>query len=176
MHLTTVVTISSKELYYSHTISMLVLVLLAVPLFAYTHTLSDLVLLTNPITALILVFFVLAGMVVHELLHALAFIAVRIPPKKIEFGIKPFYLYTHAHQWVSRNEYIFVLLVPVIALGVVPYLASLCTGNVYVFIWSLLMVRGAVGDFLMVAKCLNTSERILLVRDLPNDLGFEAQL
>lgn len=92
------------------------------------------------------------GALVHEGLHALAMIlAGRVPLNAIRFGVMWEALAPYAHCTVpmSAHAYRVVLLLPGLALGVVPALISLWNGDGGLLIFGYVFTTAALGDWLV---------------------------
>jgi len=101
---------------------------------------------------LLLVLLFVTGIVLHELIHAAVWIMfAKIPMKRIKFGfnLKTLTPFAHCGEPVTAKVYRIALLAPGFCLGVLPFLISLFTGNVWSFVFGMLFLITAVGDFLI---------------------------
>jgi hypothetical protein len=111
---------------------------------------------------LLYIFTIVAGMLVHELLHALAFLVFgNVSPKHIKFGIvwKVLTPYTHCELPVTALVYRCVLLFPAITLGLIPSILGIVYGKILVLLWGTILLIGSFGDILV----------FLLIRKIPNN-------
>jgi len=86
--------------------------------------------------------------VLHELIHAFAFICAGASPRAISFAVSWRHLTpaTFCHQPVSARAFRWVVAAPLIALGLVPSAYGLMTGSAAVTFWSAFMISAAAGD------------------------------
>lgn len=108
------------------------------------------------------------GLFLHELLHGFAAIIVgKNKPKEIKFGcnLKQGVLYCHATKPMKASAYEFVLLLPVIVTGIIPFVVSTIFANaVFIAVFAMLIAGGA-GDFVMVFDVLKNCKKDTLVID-----------
>lgn len=103
------------------------------------------------LAALVIAF--VASIVVHELIHGLAWaIAGRKAFSAVKFGFqwKTITPYAHLKEPIEVNAYRIGAFLPGLLLGILPYLVSLATGNAYLFWFGLLNTAAAGGDFLIL--------------------------
>ncbi len=125
-----------------------------------------------------LVFFVLllVLVVVHELIHGLSW-AIFSPRhwKDIEFGVMKQYLTPYCACCVplSKGQYIFGALMPLVLLGILPMIVGILVGSAPVMFMGVIMADAAAGDILIVWKilrCRTTAEQVLYI-DHPTQAG-----
>ncbi|MFA6596296.1 MAG: DUF3267 domain-containing protein [Ignavibacteriaceae bacterium] len=122
---------------------------------------------------LLLIFVFMIGVILHELIHALSWVAfARIPLSKIKFGFNVMTLspYAHCGEAVTAKVYRIALLTPAIILGIIPTLISFFTGSVWLLVPGVLFTVTACGDFLifwLIRKVKNDQ----LVADDPKKAG-----
>ena len=95
--------------------------------------------------------------VVHELIHGLSWaIFAEHHWKDIEFGFMKQYLTPYCTCCVplSKGQYIFGALMPLIVLGILPMLAGILMGSFSVLLMGIIMADAAAGDILIVWKIL----------------------
>jgi hypothetical protein len=89
-----------------------------------------------------------AGIVAHEGLHGLAMVFCGVPPRQVRFGVSlsrgAAFATTTAQ--LSIGQYRFVLVLPLVALGLAPFAVGLACGHVLVAKLGAIMVAGAGGD------------------------------
>jgi hypothetical protein len=114
-----------------------------------------------------------AGIVVHELIHGLSWMAAgRLPFAQMKFGfqLKTLTPYAHCTVPITKRAYVFGTLMPAAALGCIPFFISLITGNGWVLIFGILFTFAAVGDFLIV-WLIRTVPWNAMVEDHPENAG-----
>ncbi len=95
----------------------------------------------------------LAGVVVHELIHAVSWMAFgRLPRSAISFGIdkKTFSPYAHCKEPLEVNAYRLGGLMPGLVMGILPALAAVVTGSGWLLEFGLIFTLAAGGDFLIL--------------------------
>lgn len=125
-----------------------------------------------------LVFFVLlfALIVIHELIHGLSWaIFAEHHWKDIEFGFMKQYLtpYCTCGVPLSKGQYIFGALMPLVLLGLIPMLVGILTGSLQTLLMGIIMADAAAGDILIVWKILryrSGAESIVYI-DHPTQAG-----
>lgn len=134
---------------------------------------SDLVILfDNFLPALGLL---IAGIVVHELLHALGWmLASGLPWSAMEFGfsLKALAPYAHCREAMPVASYRIGVLLPGIVLGLFPYIAALFTGNGLLLVFGLIFSLAAAGDILMF-WVIRKIPKDSFVKDHPERVGCE---
>jgi hypothetical protein len=122
-----------------------------------------------------LVFFlvVVAGIGIHELIHALTWMVVgRKPRSTIRLGIqwKTMTPYAHLTEALEVNAYRAGALMPGLLLGILPYLLSLALGDGSLLWFSILHTTSAGGDWLIL-WLLRKVKGGMLVEDHPTQAG-----
>jgi hypothetical protein len=95
----------------------------------------------------------IAGIVLHELIHGLVFLLFcKNGLKSIEFGIMWKYLapYCHCKEPLPIRPYVIGALMPAIVLGFVPAGIGLFTGRFILLVFGMIFSIAAGGDFLTV--------------------------
>ena len=113
----------------------------------------------------------LVSIVVHELLHGIVFACyAKSGWKSIKFGIKWKYLmpYCHCNEPISKRAYMVALLLPLIAMGIIPSVLSLFIGSVNLLMYGILLISAALGDIYM-AWLLRKEETKTRILDHPNE-------
>jgi len=96
---------------------------------------------------------ILLGVVVHELIHGLAWVIFgRKPFSAIKFGFQWRSLtpYAHLKESVEVNAYRMGAFMPGFILGILPYIFSLALGNGDLFWFGLIHTAAAGGDWLIL--------------------------
>lgn len=121
---------------------------------------------------LFFLFFIL-GIVVHELLHGLAFgLFAKSGFKSIRFGFIKEYLtpYCHCKEPLKLKHYFIGALLPAVVLGVVPIILSFIMGSLFWLIFGIAFFSAAAGDFLVV-WVLRHEDPEALVQDHDSEAG-----
>ena len=127
----------------------------------------------NPILFFVLLF---ALIVIHELIHGLSWaIFAEHHWKDIEFGFMKQYLtpYCTCGVPLSKGQYIFGALMPLVLLGLIPMLVGILTGSLQTLLMGIIMADAAAGDILIVWKILryrSGAESIVYI-DHPTQAG-----
>lgn len=116
---------------------------------------------------------VLAGVVMHELLHAsTALFFCKKGIKSIRFGIhwKSLTPYCHCCESMTVRQYRLVVAMPGLVMGLLPVMVGLYTGALGIMLFGLFFTLAAGGDLLILwllrNECKNT-----LVQDHPTQIG-----
>jgi hypothetical protein len=113
-----------------------------------------------------------AGVVVHEGLHGLAMVSCGVPPGELRFGVQPSrgVAFATTRRPMAVGHYRFVLVLPLLVLGLVPFVAGLALGDALVAKLGSLMVLGAGGDVavLLALRSLPSGVRVV---DHPSQPG-----
>ncbi len=117
-----------------------------------------------------------ALIVVHELIHGLSWaIFAEHHWKDIEFGFMKQYLTPYCTCCVplSKGQYVFGALMPLIVLGILPMLAGILTGSFSVLLMGIIMADAAAGDILIVWKILRyrSGAENIVYMDHPTQAG-----
>lgn len=127
----------------------------------------------NPILFFVLLF---ALIVIHELIHGLSWaMFAEHHWKDIEFGFMKQYLtpYCTCGVPLSKGQYIFGALMPLVLLGLIPMLVGILTGSLQTLLMGIIMADAAAGDILIVWKILryrSGAESIVYI-DHPTQAG-----
>lgn len=126
--------------------------------------------LTNYVVLLLCV---TMGMVIHELLHAVAFAMgthARWQSVTFGFNMKEFAPYCHCSKDLSYNWFMLATLLPGLALGVAPLMVSLVIASGWLLAFGCFFTAGAAGDFLCAIRLFPFRGR--RVRDHADSIGF----
>jgi len=118
-------------------------------------------------------FMLLIGLLIHELIHMLVwawFASKPLSAFKIGFQWKTLTPYAHCREPMDIFPYRVGAFAPGLVLGVLPWLISLFTGNVLLFIFGLLYTTAAGGD-LLILWLLRHLKPGTLVEDHPTNAG-----
>jgi hypothetical protein len=119
----------------------------------------------------------LVGIILHELIHAAAFVfIVKVPKASIKFGFqkKTITPYVHCKIPVKVSLYRITLLAPGLLLGILPGIISIVTEQAWLLIYSIIFLIGSGGDFLILWMLRNTMKN-KLVQDHPTRCGCVIQ-
>lgn len=116
----------------------------------------------------------LAGIVVHELIHGLCWgVFAQAGFKSIKFGIiwQALTPYCHCKEVLTVSQYRIGALMPTIILGILPVIFSWITGNYLLLMFGIFLTVGGSGDLLVVwmTRKLNKTKKI---KDHPFKVGF----
>lgn len=115
----------------------------------------------------------IAGIVVHEMLHALTCVYLGNKPwRAIQFGIvwKALAPYAHLTEPVEVRAYRWGVAIPGIVLGLVPSLVGILTGIGAIMLFGLIFTLAAAGDALILWVT-RSVEAGKLVEDHPSRAG-----
>ena len=130
----------------------------------------------KPATMLLFLLVFAALIVVHELIHGLSWaIFAEHHWKDIEFGFMKQYLtpYCACGVPLSKGQYIFGALTPLILLGILPMIAGIAIGSLPLLFLGVIAADAAAGDILIVWKILryrSASEDVVYI-DHPTQAG-----
>ncbi len=113
------------------------------------------------------------GNVLHELVHALAWIVFgKLSFKDIKFGIdiKSVSAYAHLTQPVKLSAYRISIILPGLFVGLIPGLWGMFTGNFLALLWGIIFSISAASDFI-VYKILAGLPGSTLVSDHEEEIG-----
>jgi len=99
------------------------------------------------------IFIFIAGIIVHELLHGLAWAYFgKKPFRSIRFGfnVKAFSPYAHCREAMTIQAYRWGAAIPGLMLGLIPSALGLILGNGSIMIFGLLFTAAAGGDALII--------------------------
>lgn len=123
--------------------------------------------------SVILIVVVLLGIVVHELIHGIAWVIFgRKPFSAIKFGVqwKALTPYAHLKEPVEVNAYRIGAFMPGFILGILTYILSIVLGDGNLFWFSLVHTSAAGGDWLILWLIRNVRAG-RLVEDHPTNAG-----
>jgi len=167
---------SLKILLYSCVVFLIPYIFLWLYQFSFEHLSSTFKRLIEKYTFLsgfIPLFYIVLGIVLHELIHGLTFLPFcKNGFKSIKFGFLKQYLtpYCHCKEALKLKYYRIGVLMPAIILGFLPSVWAIVTGNFYLLCFGIFFIMGAAGDFmiLMILKNENPED---LVLDHPSEAG-----
>lgn len=127
----------------------------------------------NPLFPIAVVIVLLAGIVVHELIHGATFaLFAKHGFKSIKFGIllKMLTPYCHCKEPLKVKQYIVGAIMPAIILGLLPGIIAIFTGNVFLLIFAIFFTGAAAGDF-MIINLIYKEDKDTMGLDHPSEAG-----
>jgi hypothetical protein len=128
----------------------------------------------SPIDFVFLFISVIISFLIHELIHAIAFMKyTKHGYKSIKFGIlwKYMALYCHCNEFITVGQYRIVLIMPSIILGFIPIILGFCIPNFIILLFGCVMTMGGIGDFFCI-WILRNFKKNTMVMDHPDKVGF----
>ena len=117
--------------------------------------------------------FNLIGVVIHELIHGIAFIVIgKAKLSDVKFGViwKQLIPYAHCKVPLSIRAYKIALLLPVIITGFIPLIVGLSINSLLTVLVSACLIVGGIGDWIMYLKLrLFTNNAVVI--DHPSEIG-----
>lgn len=167
---------SLKILLYSCVVFLIPYVFLWQYQFSFEHLGSTFKRLIEKYTFLsgfIPLFFIVLGIVLHELIHGLTYLPFcKNGFKSIKFGFLKQYFtpYCHCKEPLKLKYYRIGVIMPAIILGFLPSVWAIVTGNFYLLCFGIFFIMVAAGDcmILMILKNENPED---LVLDHPSEAG-----
>ncbi len=113
----------------------------------------------------------LLGIVVHELIHGLTWMWVTHSSfKYLRFGLMTGAVYCHIDVPMRKRAYVAGALMPLILLGLLPYLVSFFIGSLWLMLFGTLLSSAAMGD-VMIVWVIRHESPDTLVYDHPSEAG-----
>ena len=113
----------------------------------------------------------LAYIALHELTHGAVMMACNA---KVHYGYKVAYAYAGSYAYFTRTAYAVIALAPVVVWGVIFAVLAVCLPREWfwvVWLWQLMNISGASGDFYCTCRILRAS-RGTLVQDTGTAMTF----
>lgn len=114
------------------------------------------------------------GIVVHELIHGVTWACfTKGGWKSIRFGVmwKMLTPYCHCNEPMRPRPYILGALMPLLVLGILPAVVSLCIGSLPLLFWGIIFISAAAGDIWMAGLLMKESPDCMVL-DHPSEAGF----
>jgi hypothetical protein len=124
-------------------------------------------------SGVIIIGVMLAGIVLHELIHGITWsFYAKEGFKSIKFGVlwKSLTPYCHCKEPLTISKYIVGGIMPAVVLGFIPFFISLAVGKMAVLLFAIFFTSAAAGDF-MIIYSLRKEKRNDLVQDHPSKIG-----
>ena len=114
---------------------------------------------------------IFAGVAVHELIHGFTWMwATRSGFSHLRFGLLRGGAYCHIDVPMSKRKYVVGALMPLLLLGVVPFLLSFATNSLWLMLFGAIFIGCAMGDVLIV-WAIRKEPPDTLVYDHPSEPG-----
>ena len=114
---------------------------------------------------------IFAGVAVHELIHGFTWMwATRSGFSHLRFGLLQGGVYCHIDVPMSKRKYVVGALMPLMLLGVVPFLLSFATNSLWLMLFGAIFIGCAMGDVLIV-WAIRKEPPDTLVYDHPSEPG-----
>lgn len=126
--------------------------------------------------ALLFVLAMIAGIVIHELIHGLTFaIFTEKGWKSIEFGIIWEYVtpYCTCSEPMKKGPMIVAAIMPTIVLGFLPAVLGIITGKWVIMFFAIILIMGGGGDMMIILNILKyrSKGKEVLFLDHPYEIG-----
>lgn len=110
----------------------------------------------------------LVGIVVHELIHGLTWIALTKGRfSHLSFGTMQGAAYCHVDVPMTKRNYVIMALMPGLLTGMVPWLAGIAAGSLLWMLVGAMMIGGAMGD-IMIVRSIRKETSDTMIYDHPN--------
>lgn len=160
------------------TISILWANLLAVVLFAVVAVAGWAIMYSlwdnlhfGGIDSLIFLVWIVLGLVVHELVHGVTWLLLlKKGFSHLSFGLMTGAVYCHIDVPMDKRKYVIGALMPLLLVGVVPWVAAILSGSLTWMLVGAVMISGAIGD-IMIVWTLRSEPASTLVYDHPSEVG-----
>lgn len=125
-----------------------------------------------PVSILVVLTAFLAGIVAHELLHGVGFLLGGASRDQVDFGIHWYVLspYAHCRAPLRADTYRLALILPALALGLLPAMVGLALEAPWIVFFGAVMLAVAGGDA-AILWALRHVPRKAWVQDHPSDIG-----
>ena len=125
----------------------------------------------RPWSAMLFCIGIFAGVAVHELIHGFTWMwATRSGFSHLRFGLLQGGVYCHIDVPMSKRKYVVGALMPLLLLGVVPFLLSFATHSLWLMLFGAIFIGCAMGDVLIV-WAIRKEPPDTLVYDHPSEPG-----
>lgn len=113
----------------------------------------------------------LLGIVVHELIHGFTWMwATHSGFKHLRFGLMTGAVYCHIDVPMRKRAYVTGALMPLILLGLLPYVVSFFIGSLWLMLFGTMLSAAAMGD-VMIVWAIRHESPDALVYDHPSEAG-----
>lgn len=123
------------------------------------------------IDSLIFLVGIVLGLVVHELVHGVTWLLLlKKSFSHLSFGLMTGAVYCHIDVPMDKRKYVIGALMPLLLVGVVPWVAAILSGSLTWMLVGAVMISGAIGD-IMIVWTLRSEPASTLVYDHPSEIG-----
>lgn len=165
---------NKKQFWIVNGLSIALCVVMLILPFLWGYSLFDFV-GEGPLPALLLRLVVVAGLLAYIALHELTHGAVmKACGASVRYGYKVAYAYAGSDAYFTRSAYIVIALAPVVVWGIVFAVLAACLPREWfpvVWLWQLVNISGAAGDFYCTCRILR-APRDTLVQDTGTAMTF----
>ena len=152
-------------------VAMLVLVLLGLLGWAAMYAIWGGFSLGNPWNGMLFIVGFWVGVAVHELIHGFTWMWVTHSSfRHLRFGLLRGGVYCHIDVPMSKRKYVVGALMPLLLLGILPFLLSFATQSLWLMLFGVIFIGCAMGDVLIVWAIRKESSDTL-VYDHPSEPG-----
>ena len=114
---------------------------------------------------------IVLGIAVHELIHGLTWMcATHSGFSHLRFGFLWGGVYCHIDVPMNKKKYVVGALMPLLLLGIIPYLLSFATHNLWMMFFGAIFIACAMGD-VMIVWAIRHEPSDTLVYDHPSEPG-----
>ena len=114
---------------------------------------------------------IVVGIAVHELIHGFTWMVVtRQGFGHLRFGLLTGGVYCHIDVPMSKRRYVIGALMPLLLMGVVPFMLSIALHNLWLMLFGVIFIASAMGD-VMIVWALRKETPDTLVYDHPSEPG-----
>lgn len=119
----------------------------------------------------LLIIAIIPGFVVHELIHGFTWMLVTHSSfSHLRFGAMTGAIYCHIDVPMKKRGYVIGALMPLVILGIVPFVLSFALNSIWLMIFGVILIAGAMGD-VMIVWALRHEPKETLVYDHPSEAG-----
>ena len=152
-------------------VAMLVLVLLGLLGWAAMYAIWGSFSMGNPWNGMLFILGFWVGVAVHELIHGFTWMWVTHSSfRHLRFGMLRGGVYCHIDVPMNKRGYVVGALMPLLLLGVVPFLLSFATNSLWLMLFGAIFIGCAMGDVLIV-WAIRKEPPDTLVYDHPSEPG-----
>ena len=152
-------------------VAILVLVLLGLLGWVAMYAIWGGISFGRPWSAMLFCIGIFAGVAVHELIHGFTWMWVTHSSfSHLRFGLLQGGVYCHIDVPMNKRKYVVGALMPLLLLGIVPFLLSFATHSLWLMLFGVIFIACAMGDVLIVWAIRHDSADTL-VYDHPSEAG-----
>ncbi len=122
-------------------------------------------------SGVVLLLAIIVALAVHELIHAITWmLLVGKGFSHVSFGLMKGAVYCHFNEPMIKSQYVIGTLMPLLLVGVVPWIAGIAAGSLLWMALGTIMIGGAAGDIIIV-WAIRKEPASSLVYDHPKEAG-----